>query len=1460
MRGKEDSGVKRHVSISVFLSVGLCLIFCMGIVGAAPSIVAWSSSGGNPTYKDNPQDLIYKVQQGDTITFTATSNQSCDWVWEVYFGARVIANFTENNTKTSSFTWQVPNETSTWSIDVACMRKPTIVGPPERAIISWTITTANLIEVNEGEDIQTAIDSLPEEGGIVELKEGTWNITSPIRIRNDNTTLVGQGMDKTIINQITEQEDAIVIKRENWTDPGFGNVKEGYLKWVKKNPDKIIQNIVVKRMTVNTKDAPGPWDGFSAINPRSVINLYVSEIKSTPNPQPKDRNDDSFGIGGYKCIDYLVKDCILDGYAYVVSTAGSYRAKTLYNFIYNSKGWAAIHYNGVWSLRPDWKPEDGYTSGDIDPKYRGNLIKGNTLIGGGASIFVYSSHGITITENHVENSYSNHAPIYLRSSGGEEPIDISYNLVKNSRPVGIMVDYAKGGGNPILHVNIFGNLLYNNKWYSTGVYAGHGISLASPPKDDYLANIYSNTIVGNDGDGIYNPYAWLVNATNNIIVNNKRYGINGKNITSTYNNIWNNTLGNYNQTSPGEGDISADPLFADPENEDFHLKSKYGRWDPNQKQWVHDSVTSPCIDAGDPNSDYSNEPDYPNGRINLGAYGNTWEASLGTPLTTGTLKGKVTDEDTGLPIEGALIEANSHQTTTNSSGEYTLNLLPGNYTVTASKEGYYSSTATAEILANQTTTLNFQLTKDTTPPAISNITVSSITSHSAVISWKTNESSTSLVKYGTSPGNYPYSKEDTSYTTSHTITLTNLQPNTTYYFVVNSTDKANNSAQSTEQSFKTKEPDTTPPIISNITVSAITGSSVTITWKTDEPATSQVEYGLTTSYGSSTPLDTNLVTEHTQTITGLKSNTTYHFRVKSKDASNNEAVSGDYTFTTTEETNLVAYYKLDEGFGTTAYDSSENGNDGTIYGATWVDGKIGKALSFDGSDDYVDLPDDIITAPSLRANGSTLIAWVKVEPSLTGRKGIVGIAACDSGWSVFGLDYYNGKVRLETYDNTLGYQRIESTTNINDGKWHHIAGTYDPSDKKMRIYVDGVLETTSSELVSPGWSTGSSLNFIGKCSMTGDYFFNGTIDEVKIYNRALSAEEILADYQGEVSHIVYVATDGTGDYNCDGEDDQIEINQAIAYINSIGGGIVHLKNGTFVISDSINLSSNLIFEGEGTEKTTIKIEDGSTKENWATIVGDGISSTTIRNLTIDGNKHNCPVPKGINSDIDAFHLYNSNNITVENVKMIDFWTDGVEFSHSSDSVVKNCEVIQAGHEGLRAIYSDNITFSNNYVYSAGTGNAGIRIYESSNCIVERNYFNVYGFGILINPQGGVTCGNNIYRDNYIEGHYGLPGIALWPWDTEVSNETFIRNIIAKTDGTQEPYGHGINLRTRGTASLKDIEIINNVINNAIKSGIYVEDGADVSNIVAKNNIIVNNGEYGIYGNCLLYTSPSPRDS
>ncbi len=77
----------------------------------------------------------------------------------------------------------------------------------------------------------------------------------------------------------------------------------------------------------------------------------------------------------------------------------------------------------------------------------------------------------------------------------------------------------------------------------------------------------------------------------------------------------------------GIGNINKDPKFADPDNEDFHLKSKAGRWEPGSKTWILDDITSQCIDAGNPSSDFSKEPE-PNGsRINMGFYGGSSQAS-----------------------------------------------------------------------------------------------------------------------------------------------------------------------------------------------------------------------------------------------------------------------------------------------------------------------------------------------------------------------------------------------------------------------------------------------------------------------------------------------------------------------------------------------------------------------------------------------------------------------------------------------------------------------------------------------------------------------------------------------------------------------------------------------------------------------------------------------------------------
>jgi len=136
--------------------------------------------------------------------------------------------------------------------------------------------------------------------------------------------------------------------------------------------------------------------------------------------------------------------------------------------------------------------------------------------------------------------------------------------------------------------------------------------------------------------------------------------------------------------------------------------------------------------------------------------------------------------------------------------EFTLHGLNNDQTyffvVTAHNTAGLESSASNEAYANPTSS-------DTTPPVISNVQVSSITHNSAVVTWMTDEQSTSLVQYGTSSntwGNYPNSAGNSSMVTSHSVTLTGLSGSTTYYFRVGSTDVTGNGpASSAETAFAT---------------------------------------------------------------------------------------------------------------------------------------------------------------------------------------------------------------------------------------------------------------------------------------------------------------------------------------------------------------------------------------------------------------------------------------------------------------------------------------------------------------------------------------------------------------------------------------------------------------------------------------------------------------------------------
>jgi glucose/arabinose dehydrogenase/chitodextrinase len=102
-----------------------------------------------------------------------------------------------------------------------------------------------------------------------------------------------------------------------------------------------------------------------------------------------------------------------------------------------------------------------------------------------------------------------------------------------------------------------------------------------------------------------------------------------------------------------------------------------------------------------------------------------------------------------------------------------------------------------------------------------------------------------------------------------------------------------------------------PPSIGNVTAVAITSSGATITWTTSEPADAQVEYGLSTSYGATSTLQTSMSASHSVTLSGLQGGTVYHYRVRSRDAGGNLAVSPDFTFTTSGTTSSTTIYVSD---------------------------------------------------------------------------------------------------------------------------------------------------------------------------------------------------------------------------------------------------------------------------------------------------------------------------------------------------------------------------------------------------------------------------------------------------------------------------------------------------------------------------------------------------------------------
>ena len=213
----------------------------------------------------------------------------------------------------------------------------------------------------------------------------------------------------------------------------------------------------------------------------------------------------------------------------------------------------------------------------------------------------------------------------------------------------------------------------------------------------------------------------------------------------------------------------------------------------------------------------------------------------------------------------------------------------------------------------------------------------------------------------------------------------------------------------------------------------------------------------------------------------------------------------NFSATTTDTTGLVAAYSFDEGNGITVTDVSGQDNHGTITEATWTtQGKFGAALAFNGTTSWVTVPD----APSLDlATGMTLEAWVYPIVTLTGWRTVIQKEEPDGPDGVVYFLEANSDVNQPATGVSInGEEILYGLTRLVAGTWTHLAATYDGT--WQRLYVNGV---EVAQRAQPGLIASSSgVLRIGGDSVWGQYF-QGRIDEVRIYNRALSTSEIQAD-------------------------------------------------------------------------------------------------------------------------------------------------------------------------------------------------------------------------------------------------------------------------------------------------------------------------------------------------------------
>jgi len=342
---------------------------------------------------------------------------------------------------------------------------------------------------------------------------------------------------------------------------------------------------------------------------------------------------------------------------------------------------------------------------------------------------------------------------------------------------------------------------------------------------------------------------------------------------------------------------------------------------------------------------------------------------------------------------------------------------------------------------------------------------------------------------------------------------------------------------------------------------------------------------------------------------------------------------------------------------------------------------------------------------------------------------------------------------------------------------------------------------------------------------------------------------------------IYVTGDGSGDFNCDGTDDQAEINKALSYAaENPEVTTVHLKGPfTYVVSDTIFIGSDTILEGDSSAVIKLKNNAGWPEEKplITQMNSAGNHNITIKGFEIDGN-HDGNREKGRGKGYyNLIHFLNCKNIQVHDMYMHDSHGDGLKVVKGSDIQFYNNTVYKLGHDALYIIYSSNVEAWNNKITCRT--NSGLRVYNGNHVRFYNNIINSEGeggAGIEIQKAGSSTIMDDIEIFNNLLYETNAAGIWITGYGSSYS-EASAKNVYIHNN---KFYKTGVNPGADWSGGIVLNGFYDTLIENNIFDGCYgaaiahkeVDDefsspGSGYTTIV-RSNIVINTQSSSLAGN------------